>query len=203
MVAAWVTARSIARELPLPVADRGGWRVETHSPDETRRWVFAEPSDNIAALGRAVSHPRQPIKLCGDRSELEGLLHPGWSVSETGFFMRENGPQPDLRLPGGYGIDIARSVGRSRAVILCGGQIAASGYAAETDNAFIFDRIVVGEAHRRRGLGSALVAALGRTRIGQGTPATLVATKLGQHLYAALGWETLSPYATAQLRDPA
>jgi predicted GNAT family acetyltransferase len=62
----------------------------------------------------------------------------------------------------------------------------------------VFDRILVVEDHRRRGLGSAVMQALGaealRSGAGQGL---LVATPAGHALYRRLGWCLLSHYTSA------
>jgi GNAT superfamily N-acetyltransferase len=78
------------------------------------------------------------------------------------------------------------------------GTLAASGYAAETSEAFVFDRIVTAPAHRRRGLGAGVMAALRAMRSRHDVPELLVATEEGRCLYQRLGWRVLSPYATAE-----
>ncbi|WP_420833425.1 GNAT family N-acetyltransferase [Sphingomonas pollutisoli] len=82
------------------------------------------------------------------------------------------------------------------------GTIAASGYAAETQGVFIYDRIITEPAHRRRGLGQALMIALRATRKQPDSPELLVATEEGRALYSTLGWETISPYSTASIVTP-
>jgi GNAT superfamily N-acetyltransferase len=81
------------------------------------------------------------------------------------------------------------------------GSIAASGYAAEYDGTFVFDRIATQPAHRRRGLGSAIMAALGSMKRSDVTTSVLVATEDGRALYSALGWIVRSPYSTIAIPD--
>jgi GNAT superfamily N-acetyltransferase len=79
------------------------------------------------------------------------------------------------------------------------GALAANGYAAETNDTFIYDRIVTEPEHRRKGLGHALMMALRTTRQRPDNTELLVATEAGRDLYLSLGWETISPYATASI----
>jgi GNAT superfamily N-acetyltransferase len=83
------------------------------------------------------------------------------------------------------------------------GAVAASGYAIEHGGVFIFDTIVTAAPHRRKGLGKALMAALGATQQSATARRVLVATEDGRALYLALGWTVLSPYATVGLMSPA
>ncbi|WP_242443674.1 GNAT family N-acetyltransferase [Sphingobium sp. LB126] len=82
------------------------------------------------------------------------------------------------------------------------GALAASGYAVETGDICIYDRIVTEPDHRRKGLGHALMRALHDARRHVGGMELLVATQDGQALYSTLGWETISPYSTASIVEP-
>jgi predicted GNAT family acetyltransferase len=62
---------------------------------------------------------------------------------------------------------------------------------------FIYDRIVTDPLHRRRGLATALIGALGATRRSRASREILVATQDGRALYSALGWTLYSHYMTA------
>ena len=78
-------------------------------------------------------------------------------------------------------------------------ELAASGYAAEHDGVFIYDRIATQEAHQRRGLGRALMAALAGERRSPRSQEILTATPAGQSLYRQIGWRDYSPYSTAMI----
>ena len=194
----WVAARSVARGLPAPVADRGGWRVDTRSDVEDCRWVFPQVTEELSELGAAIARPKKLIKLCGSVDQLTGALPAGWDVSATGAFMRFSGAfdRPDLRP--GYLLECEQNGDVAYARILYQGQVVATGYGAATDRAFVFDRILVDPAHRRRGLASALVAALSRGALRDRHSVLLVASVMGVPLYERLGWDILSPYSTAE-----
>ena len=82
------------------------------------------------------------------------------------------------------------------------GELAANGYATETDDAFVYDRIETAPEHRRKGLGSVVMAALRETKRTQGISELLVATEEGLALYTTLGWRTISPFSTASIGLP-
>jgi GNAT superfamily N-acetyltransferase len=100
--------------------------------------------------------------------------------------------------PPGYQLEVARDErGIAVRVLSHNGEIAASGFAAETPEAFVYDRIVTEPAHQRRGLGLTVMTALGAQRRSRNARHVLVATPEGRALYAALGWTVRSPFATA------
>jgi len=196
---AWLAGRSLARGLPAPVADRGGYRIDTRSDGEYCRWVFAAPHPGLHALAREIDRPGRLLKLCGTGEALYGLLPDGWQLHAPAFFMQaERWPAPRA-LPPGYRCETAVEGPVSRAEILTeDGALAASGHAAETAEAFVFDRIVTAPEHRRKGLGVAVMAALRATRTRPHLPELLVATEEGRRLYQHLGWRVLAPYATSE-----
>lgn len=200
-VIAWLAARSVARGLPAPVPDHGGWRVDTNSEAETARWVFASMEPGLTALAQTIDMPRQLIKLCGTDADLRAALPDHWRLHPPAFFMEGPVLHAKLALPEGYDLDMARSGAALHARILTGdGDLAASGFAAETADAFVYDRIVTAPLHRRKGLGTAVILALGKAKRGA-VPELLVATPQGRALYESLGWRVVSPYATASIPE--
>ena len=201
LVRAWLEGRSIARNLPAPVPDLGGFRVDTNSEAELCRWVFAGLAPQISVLASMIHGPEKLIKVCAARQDVERLLPEPWVVESANAFMALDGAPPALRpLPSGYRIERSRNGAALMIEIITEeGEVAASGYAAETMDAFVYDRIVTREPHRKKGLGRALMAALGSSRRSAGARQLLVATMAGERLYSALGWQRISPYSTARL----
>jgi GNAT superfamily N-acetyltransferase len=177
LLAAWLAARSIARGLPLPVSDHGGWRVDTGLAGEIRRHVFAGPVPGIRALAASIHGPHIFIKMCGTGQQLLELLPPGWQLCPGGFFMSHEGSLQAPDLPAGYRLEVATSHA----------------------GVFVFDRIVTEAGHRRRGLGRALIAALAARQRSGSARRVLVATEDGSKLYASVGWHIESPYSTATI----
>lgn len=93
LVLSWLTARSIARGLPLPIPDHGGFRVDTGSDIEICRWVFPNACDGLSALGREIAAPGYFLKLCGTGQDLAAALPPTWQLQPPGYFMAA-GQQP-------------------------------------------------------------------------------------------------------------
>lgn len=200
LLAAWLAARSVARGLALPVPDHGGWRVDTGLPGEIRRHVFAGPVPGISALAASIHCPHILIKMCDTGEQLLKLLPPRWQLLPAGFFMTHEGSLQASALPAGYRLEVATSQAITTARILTSdGAVVASGHAVEHAGVFVFDRIVTEAAHRRRGLGRALIAALGARQRSDSARRLLVATEDGLKLYLSLGWHIQSPYATATI----
>jgi GNAT superfamily N-acetyltransferase len=197
---AWLAARSVARGVPAPVPDRGGWRVDTGTPAEAKRWVFAGITPGLVDLAHSLDVPRHPIKACVSCDELRTVTPPRWVVEAPTFFMATEGDWADQPLPAGYTLHVARRGPVTEATILAAsGEPAARGFAAETADAFVYDRIATTPAHRRRGLGRAVLTALAAARRDTSVPQLLVATQEGRALYLALGWRTFWPYSTAAI----
>lgn len=197
----WLAARSLARGLPAPVADRGGFRVDTGGEVEICRWVFTQPGSGLSALGNALDAPGYFLKLCGSGEDLLAALPPRWRLQEPGYCMQGPAtPLPPASLPPGYALQLDRDAGGSRVVILApDGALAASGTAAEAADVFVYDRIITEPDHRRKGLGRAVMAALREARADSAATELLVATDDGRALYASLGWTVLSPFVTAEI----
>jgi GNAT superfamily N-acetyltransferase len=202
MLHAWLTARSLARGLPAPVADHGGFRVDTNSDAEIRRWVFPHMVDGLVELARTINAPGHLLKLCGTEDELRSALPAGWRLHSQAYFMSAGQSGVERPLPSGYDIAADRDGAVTAVRIRAGdGELAASGYAAEADGVFVYDRIVTAAAHRRKGLGGALMTALRREKQNRQAPELLVASEDGRALYASLGWRTISPYNTASVAE--
>lgn len=199
----WLCARSVARALPLPVRDLGGMRVDTNSAAEIRRHVFAGPVPAIEALAASIRTPRHFIKMCGPGAQLLAMAPPGWQLQPPGYLMTQAAAnRPAASVPPSYRLEVSKQGPTIAAAIFAqDGSLAASGYAAAHGRAFVFDRIQTHPGHRRRGLGRALMTALGNMQTSADTTTVLVATEEGRALYETLGWTTVSAYSTIVIPD--
>lgn len=203
LVFAWQAAHSIARGSPPPVHDRGGFRVDTHSEKETKRWVFPQLCDGLRAIAREITAPRHYLKLCGYDEELRSALPARWELQPSNYFMTTTAAPADTRpLPDGYRMELERAGSVVRAsVVAPDGAVAATGSAAETAEAFVYDRIETAPEHRRKGLGATVMIALASGKLSPASPQLLVATADGRGLYENLGWTVLGPFATATIPE--
>ena len=196
---AWMTGRSLARGLPLPFADRGGWRTEIGSDSEQRRWVFASLTPEMRSLAESITGPGLNLRALATPDAMRAFLPPGWCVQASSYAMTGPARRPwPLALRGGYRLELRDEEHAAHAFILCGdGELAASGHAGIGEQAFVYDRIVTQTGHRRQGLGRVIMTALATTRRDPAQPQLLVATEAGRRLYEALGWRVVAPYASA------
>ena len=203
LVFAWQTAHSIARGSPPPVHDRGGFRVDTDSEKEVKRWVFPQQCDGLRAIAHDVAAPRHYLKLCGTNEELRSALPARWEVQPENYFMMAAVTLIDTKpLPNGYKMELRQTGPVTQARVLApDGALAASGCAAESADVFIYDRIETAQDHRRKGLGIAVMIALGTARKSLISPQLLVATGEGRNLYASMGWTVLAPFAAATIPE--
>lgn len=204
LLAGWLSARSIARGVPAPVANGGGWRVDTASAVERCRYVFLDADDGFRALAGAIDTPRVFLKACAPAVDVLAIVPPRWTLQSVAWMMLQ-APQvrdPMPQLPNGYALDVTTQGEVLCAVVLdAAGNPAASGYSASAGAVFCYDRIVTQPDHYRRGLGRAIMVALGQHQPA-GTQRVLAATDAGRALYATLGWQIVAPYTTIEIAEP-
>jgi hypothetical protein len=203
LVFAWQAAHSLARNSPPPVHDRGGFRVDTHSEKEVKRWVFPTLCDGLRDVARDISIPRHYLKLCGTNEALRGAVPARWEIQPENYFMEATAVAHETSpLPAGYRMELHQAGPVTQVHIVApNGDLAANGSAAETMDAFVYDRIETALEHRRKGLGIAVMNALGSARKSSTAPQLLVATEDGRNLYTRLGWTVIAPFATATIPD--
>ena len=206
LIEAWLRGRSVSRGLPQPVPDSGGLRVDSGLPNETRRYLFARPVNGLRELGELICEPRIPLKLCDTPNILRSYLPARWQIFPQNFVMICHEPcsvaAPTPRPPEGYQLKLRTESFVTEACILsAAGELAASGYAAHYGDTFVYDRILTAENHRRKGLGTAVMAALASARPASTRRQVLVATPQGRDLYLSLGWTDYAPYTSAAIPD--
>jgi len=198
---AWLAARSLARGLPMPVVEHGGFRVDTGSEAETVRWVCPRMCDGLKELAGTIHQSRQFLKVCETSEALLAALPAHWTIHAPSHVMRANGPMARRQLADGYAIAVEQSGAvTSVRIVTDTGILAASGYGAETDGVFVYDRIVTEAEHRRKGLGNVLMQTLHEARRDPESVELLVATDDGRALYEMLGWGKIASYASASLQ---
>ncbi|MFG2373168.1 GNAT family N-acetyltransferase [Streptomyces sp. NPDC048504] len=202
LVRRWLDGWTVARSLPEaePVEPAGdGLRSKCDQPGREVE-VFAlradEEPESLARLAAAVAAARQTTWLTvptlrPDTVEsvigaagLELLRRSEWLMTTK---LTEH-PQHAPAAP--YESEVCTE-GPVTVVSLRGpsGEVAARGTIAVVGTDAIADRIETDEAHRRRGLGRAMMSALAEAAVSQGArTGLLIASEEGQRLYSALGW---------------
>lgn len=203
LVFAWQVAHSLARKSPPPVHDRGGFRVDTQSEKEAKRWVFPRLCEGLHDIAREIATPWHYLKLCGTNDELQSALPARWEVQPLNYFMQAAATADETRsLLDGYRMELHQAGPVTQVhVVASTGDLAASGCAAETADVFIYDRIETAPDHRRKGLGVVVMNALASARKSFDVPQLLVATEDGRSLYERLGWTVMGPFAAAVIPE--
>ncbi|MGW4912831.1 GNAT family N-acetyltransferase [Streptomyces sp. NPDC004270] len=143
------------------------------------------------------------LKVLADSETISPWVTPAWTFDDPGFLMSAT-LRPSLAdLPAGYQLrtwsrgDVTRALVRDMdGAFAAHGQVAGSSRA----NSVVFDQIETAPAHRRQGLGRAVMHALTNAAIEAGAQfGVLAATIEGQRLYKSLGWTTQAPLTSVFL----
>ncbi|QEV21799.1 GNAT family N-acetyltransferase [Streptomyces alboniger] len=194
----WTVARSLPAAEPVESGEDGLWSKCNQPGREVE--VFALRADeepkSLARLAASVAAAQQttwltvPTLLPGtveavvSAAGLEVLQRSEWFMTTD---LTEH-PQHAPAAP--YEREV-RTEGPVTVVSLhdSSGGVAAHGAIAVIGADAIADRIETDAAHRRRGLGRAMMSALAEAAVAQGArTGLLIASKEGQHLYSSLGW---------------
>jgi GNAT superfamily N-acetyltransferase len=207
----WLTGWSLARGLPLPRHHGGGLVVDVGWPDQVRRHVFADAGSALQQCAANTHEPFVYLKAAVDPARLRLALPERWRVETPRYLMAAPALAPapaamrrSPALPAGYVFNMDQEHGACVIRVFdAAGQAAAIGRVVLVGGTAVFDRIETFAPHRRKGLASALMAALDAlAEQGAVSERLLVATEAGRALYLGLGWQVLAPYSTAVLTAP-
>jgi GNAT superfamily N-acetyltransferase len=109
-----------------------------------------------------------------------------------------------MPVAGDYRLTVDRAGGVTYAqVITRDGSVVARGQAAVTGETCVFDQVETAPGHRRRGLGSAIMAALTTASIDLGAETGILgATVQGRALYETLDWKVAGPLSSFVYKRP-
>ncbi|GAB1329349.1 GNAT family N-acetyltransferase [Streptomyces sennicomposti] len=202
LIRRWLDGWTVARSLPEaePVEPAGdGLRSECDQPGREVE-VFAlradEEPESVARLAAAVATARQVTWLTVPtlrRDAVEAVVGAAGLelVQRSEWFMTTDLTEHPRHAPAAPYEREVRTDGPVTVVSLHdrAGEVAARGTIAVVGGDAIADRIETEAAHRRRGLGRAVMSALAETAVSQGArTGLLIASQEGRRLYSALGW---------------
>ncbi|MGI5170010.1 GNAT family N-acetyltransferase [Spirillospora sp. CA-253888] len=205
IVEMWARGWTVSRATSAPVAVPGGYRIDVGLPGHLTRYVL--PRFEPAAVARLAARDAAPgtwLKICADPREVADALPPNWRVQDPEYLMTVPLRPGEVGAPNGYTLHLAEAEDVITAEIRDDtGRPAAAGRMARTGAYTVADQVRTDPAHRRRGLGSLVMKALGAHAAAAGArTGVLVATADGCALYRTLGWDLLSPVTAAVAHRP-
>lgn len=201
---AWGRGWAVSRGVPDPVEVPGGFRVDVGLPSHRVRYVLHTwDTALLEALDRQVAAPGTWIKVSGRTTDLRGALSARWTTEPAAYLMSVRFTVAAGDPPGRYETRATTDGEVVIATVLdAAGAEAASGRLAPAGGHGVIDQVETAPAHRRRGLGTAVMRTLSNhaAHNGLGT-GILVATETGRRLYRTLGWTVRSEIASAYVRE--
>ncbi|MGC0420842.1 GNAT family N-acetyltransferase [Embleya sp. AB8] len=203
LVRAWVDGWAVARATTSPVEVPGGFRIEVGLPGHRVRYVLFDV-ERVAELARTRTAPGTWIKTHAPAERVRPALTPAWTVGEPEYPMTGPLRRADAEAPAGYTMEVEARDGTDFVRLLAAdGAVAAHGRIAATGATAVADQVWTDPAHRRRGLGAVVMAALGDAAAARGARiGVLVASPAGRELYRSLGWTQRGELTAAWIPEP-
>ncbi|GGU33609.1 GNAT family N-acetyltransferase [Lentzea flava] len=199
VVTDWVWGWALSRGTPDPVREHDGYRIDVGLPEHRVRYVLPDPR-SAGPRAAGLSEPGTWLKVCGAPELVR--LSPEWTIGAPEHLMSiELDALPLITPPDPYTVELLGTGDVRDAVVrTTDGGCAAKGRVVVRGRAAVIDVVETDPAHRRRGLGSVVMAELSRAAADRGAVrAVLVATEAGRALYEKLGWTPESPITAAHL----
>ncbi|WP_433369326.1 GNAT family N-acetyltransferase [Streptosporangium sp. CA-115845] len=203
VVRAWVGGWAVSRSVRPPIKVTGGFRLDVGLPGHRVRYILFDV-DQVAELALTRTAPGTWIKTSAPAERVVPLLTPAWTVGEPEYLMTVPLRRATALAPDGYTLHTATAGGITTVRIHdADGTTAASGRMGVAGPAAVADQILTDPAHRRRGLGSVVMTALGDAAAEQGaTTGVLGASPDGLALYRTLGWTLCEVLTPAYIPEP-
>lgn len=208
LVSRWARGWAYARGFPRPAAVPGGVRVEVGETGRRVEWVATDDAETLARLVDAAR--ATPEAWLSVVTESPAGVRP-WFVEaglvandgEEALMSIQLADHAFRRLPEGYLADVDRDGGLVTVTVRVGEDVAARGRIAVIGADAVADRIQTEPDHRRRGLGGAVMSLLvSAAREAGAVHGILVASEMGEPLYAGLGWCARARLVSARTATP-
>lgn len=210
LVARWARGWAYARGFPRPAGVPGGVRVEVGEPGRRVEWVATDDADTLAGLvDTARATPEAWLSVVTDSPAgvrpwfVEGGLEA--DRAEEALMSIDLADHASRELPQGYRAEVEHDGRIVTVTVRSGdaGDTAAGGRIAVIGADAVADRIQTDPDHRRRGLGGAVMSLLvSAAREAGAVHGLLVASEMGEALYAGLGWRAEARLVTARSATP-
>ncbi|WP_447757659.1 GNAT family N-acetyltransferase [Sphingopyxis fribergensis] len=203
----WALGYCAARGYAEPVAatlPSALW-FDVGKPDQAGRFILGNASGEAAAAAfAAIDAPHIYVDFAAPRGTILPHIPPLWHPRDPMWLMATGTDMPPARPTPDFIIEIDESADRFEAMARdSDGSLAARGVLGIHGTTAVYDQIVTEPQFGRRGLGSAIMAELGRRAVHHGvTECLLVATSDGKALYERLGW-TLRSDIVSVISPPA
>lgn len=207
LVLRWVRGWAYSRGFPRPEVVPGGVRVEVGEPGRRVEWVTTDAPDTLAGLvDTARATPEAWLSVVTDSPDgvrpwlAEGGLQADAEEALMSIALADHGSR---ELPEGYAAEVERDGGIIAVTVRAGETVAAAGKIAVIGTDAVADRILTDPEHRRRGLGGAVMDLLvSAAREAGAVRGLLVASEMGEPLYAGLGWRVEARLVMARSATP-
>ena len=180
---------------PVAAANPPALWFDAGKSDQTGRFILGDASGEAAAAAfAAVDAPHIYVDIAAPRDAILPHIPPHWQPRDAMWLMAAGTVMPAPPPTPDFTIEIDESADRFEAVARhADGSLAARGVLGIHHTTAVYDQIVTEPRFGRRGLGSAIMAELGRQAVRRGaTECLLVATSDGKALYERLGWSLRS-----------
>lgn len=208
LVSRWARGWAYARGFPRPAAVPGGVRVEVAEPGRRVEWVATDDADTLAGLvdaARATPEAWLSVVTESPAGVRPWFVEAGLVASdgEEALMSIQLADHASRRLPDGYRAEVDRDGGLITVTVRVGEDVAAGGRIAVIGADAVADRIQTEPDHRRRGLGGAVMSLLvSAAREAGAVHGILVASEMGEPLYAGLGWRARARLVSARTATP-
>lgn len=205
IIARWLTAWSLSRELSLPVKYKSGFKVDVGFENQKSRYVFTELNEDFIQLSKEIDEAWVFLKVCASTKEIEDKVSDKWKIQPQGYMMccfhkmdilsTQLDKEYKLEFENYNSTVVVRIVTKN-------GELASEGRVIIVDDLAVYDRIKTENNHKRKGLATFLMKELENIALSKGVFKNfLVATEEGKSLYETLGWELYCLYTSAVLID--
>lgn len=210
LVSRWARGWAYARGFPRPVTVPNGVRVDVGEPGRRVEWVATDDAETLADLVDTVR--ATPEAWLSVVTESPAGVRPWFAeggltdqAAEEALMTIGLADHAARELPEGYHAETVHDGGLITVTVRADGseEEAASGQMAVIGADAVADRIKTDPAHRRRGLGGAVMSVLASAaREAGAVHGLLFASEMGEPLYVALGWRVDARLVMARSSAP-